>query len=665
MRARKLIVGVTMLMIILSTFPAIESQEDPVIHVHVLIDFGDGEVYWGDVFTNDNYTAIYATEVVCDQVDLDLETVWYSFGVFVNGIGGLHSPVDWSWWWSLWIWNWESGDWEVSMEGASDLILNNGDDIAWSPSSSKPIATPGTKYPWGQFQCDANNIGADQAKMSYSHRGNNVKWIYNTNTIEMPSSPVVAGGLVIINNWGGVFCLSEKGNLLWKNEDVVGSFTPAIGSGKVLVGGKDGFLYALNITNGEQLWKTEITAHPGISGVTSPPTIVRGKVYIGAFNFSGGPGAMLCLDETTGSVLWKKATSSSIYFSSPAFSDDMVYVGTMGLYDSSTLMWNEPYGMYCFDSKNGNRLWYFSVDGSVGSSPTITGGNVLFTSKDGFLYCLDKSSGDLIWKKSIGSSVSSPAVHNDHIYVGSGDMGSNGQFYCLDMDGNIKWQFAPNGAVQSSPAISWHHIFFSTNVRNGTVYCLDSYDGELIWKYEPWPEDYIISSPALESSNVYFTSDNGRLYAIRGSIQEFEYVQKHVSNTFHVGEDVGFHHNYEYYIIRLIEMNTTVVSFVIDSKEESFDVSLNKPQLVDTDGDGKKDLGIMLNELNLTSQQASITLYPYSDPEDEGLNMVVVSILALFLVGLVIMVVIILIARRVERKTGAPESGKKQKKDGS
>jgi hypothetical protein len=187
----------------------------------------------------------------------------------------------------------------------------------------------------------------------------------------------------------------------------------------------------------------------------------------------------------------------------------------------------------------------------------------------------------------------------------------------------------------------------------------------LIWQYKPWPEDYIISSPALESSNLYFTSDNGRLYTIYGSGQEFEYVKEHVSNTFHVGEDVGFHHNYEYHTIRIVGMNDTAVSFVIDSNEESYDVSFDKPKLVDTDGDGKKDLGIMLNEFNLTSERVSITLYPYTEPEEVGLNMVVVAILALFMVGLVIMVVIILVARRVSKKTGAPESGKRKKKDSS
>jgi outer membrane protein assembly factor BamB len=664
MRARKLIAGIMMLMIVLTAFPAIESQGDTSIRVVVLIDFGDGVVHWQGIQLDDNLTAIKATEEACDRNGLDLETVWFSFGVFVNGIGGLHSPDDWSWWWSLWVWNGESGDWEASMEGASDLILEEGDRIAWSPSASKPIAEPETEYPWGQFQMDSYNTGMSGLPFIYI-KSNGIKWIFDTQTIEMPSSPVVAGGRIIINNWGSVFCLSDEGQLLWRNEEVVGSFTPAIGSGKVLVGGKDGFLYSLNITNGEVKWKTQITEHPGISGITSPPTIVRGKVYIGAFNFSGGPGALFCLDEETGNVIWENTTYSSVYFSSPAFSEDRVYIGTMGSYDSSTLEWNEPYGMYCYDANNGDLLWNYMVDGSVGSSPTISYGSVLFTSKDGHLYRLNGTTGNMIWKKNIGSSVSSPAVTYNSIYVGSGDMGSDGKFYRLDMSGNIVWQFTPNGAVQSSPAVDEEHVYFATNVRNGSVYCLNLGTGNLVWQYQPWPESYIISSPAIVNWQLYIASDNGRLYCFDGEEPYIGFVREHTTETLNVREDASFIHHHEGHILRILTINSTSASLKIDSIEEPVDVHLNEVKFIDDNGDGKKDLAILLNDVNVTSQEASITLYhsPYS--EDSGLNMVVVSILALFFVGLVIMVVLVLVARRVSKKTGAPESGKKKKKDSS
>jgi outer membrane protein assembly factor BamB len=242
-----------------------------------------------------------------------------------------------------------------------------------------------------------------------------------------------------------------------------------------------------------------------------------GKVYIGSYNASGGPGALYCLEERSGEIIWESPTSSSVYFSSPSLHGDRVYIGTMGLYNSTTLQWAEPYGMYSFDANSGDLNWYYSVDGSVGSSPTIVDNEVLFTSKDGYLYNLDSENGELNWKKNIGSSVSSPAVWEDTIFVGSGEMNGPGKFHCLNMDGNILWEYTPNGAVQSSPAVSRYFVYFATNVQDGAVYCLNQTNGQLVWEFTPAPEQFIISSPAVVEDKLYVASDNGRLYCFGGN----------------------------------------------------------------------------------------------------------------------------------------------------
>jgi outer membrane protein assembly factor BamB len=330
----------------------------------------------------------------------------------------------------------------------------------------------------------------------------------------------VADDKVVINNWGGVFCLNLNGEIIWKNDDVLGGFSPAIAANSVFVGGKDGFLYSLNLTSGKTKWRTKITSDPGISGVTSAPAVDKGRIYVGSFNFSGGAGSLLCLDAKSGSIIWDAPIKSSIYFSSPAVLDDKVFVGTMGLYNSSSLQWNPPYGMYCYSKKNGELIWNFSVDGSVGASSTIADEKLLFTSKDGYLYCLDVEDGELIWKKEIGSSVSSPALSQDKLYVGSGEMNNEGIFYALDLNGNILWEFVPNGAVQSSPAVAGDFVYFATNVKEGTIYCLNKTGGELVWQYKPTPEEYIISSPAVVGGKMYIASDNGRLYNFEGDFTE-------------------------------------------------------------------------------------------------------------------------------------------------
>jgi outer membrane protein assembly factor BamB len=363
-RLKTVIIATILLITVSSTiWPSVISDEQGDT-AWVMIDFGGGNVEWVEVDLSDNNTAIMATEEACNSLDLSVTVIWSFWGAFVSEIGGVE-PNDWSWWWGFFIWNHTTSSWKDSQEGAHQVELEDGDVIGWSPmwdfiDPLPPVPTPSLKYPWAMFQYNAVNSGSTHGQGPGS---NSISWIFSTETIELSASAAVADNKVVINNWGGVFCLDLQGEIIWKNKDVVGGFSPAVSSGSVFIGGKDGFLYSLNFTTGKIKWKTRITDHPGLSGVTSSPAIVKGKVYVGAFNYTGGPGGLLCLDAKSGSIIWQKQTPSSIYFSSPAIYKDRVFVGTMGLYDFSTLKWNAPYGFLCYDAKNGDMIWNVTAGG--------------------------------------------------------------------------------------------------------------------------------------------------------------------------------------------------------------------------------------------------------------------------------------------------------------
>lgn len=515
------------------------------------------------------------------------------------------------------------------MVGASSVYLNDGDVIGWSSNSSKPLAIPNAKHPWPAFQNNAMNLGVTE---SNGPETNAVEWIFDTETKELASSPIIALNKVLINNWGGTFCLNEEGELLWRNSEVKGVFSPTLGHGKVLVGGKDGYLYSLNVTNGEILWKTKITFNPGLSGVTSPAKIVNGRIYLGSFDFNGGTGYLYCLGEEDGQILWKNSTLSSVYFSSPSVTENRVFVGTMGLYNSTTLQWQPPYGVFCFDAKNGEPIWNFSVNGSVGSSTTIVDDKVLFTSKNGYLYCLDTINGNLIWKKNIGNSVSSPAIMQNKIFVGSGEMNNEGKFYCLDMNGDILWEFEPNGAVQSSPAVTGNFVYFSTNVQNGTIYCLDITKGKLVWHYKPWPAQYIISSPAIVEGKLFIASDNGRLYCLGGELKNITVEDTKFTAVIHAGEDVKFTHKDEETKLIITSIDENMVTLKIEPLLQRVEVNVGQTKELDTDNNGKKDLSIIVNNVDTSSQSASLTFNTLDEPQDKGANVVLISLLVFIII---------------------------------
>jgi outer membrane protein assembly factor BamB len=623
--------------------PTMSSEETEIVEVEVLFDFGNGVVNWAQVTLDTNHNALNATKRAGDQLNIDIVVIWTIWGGFVSEIDGLFSS-DYGWFWGFFVWNHTENAWESSSVGASALELDDGDVIGWAPvwdymNPTIPMTTPYAKYPWPSFQSNGYHTGTSG---SLGPETNSVEWIFDTGTKELAASPVLDKDGVIVNNWGGTFYLDYSGEIIWKNSQVQGVFTPTIAYDKVLVGGKDGFLYALNLTNGEVLWKTKITDNPGASGVTSPPTVVIGKVYLGSYDFKGGSGLLFCLDESTGKILWKNTTQSSVYFSSPAVYQDNVYVGTMGRYNSSNLQWEAPYGLYCFDAITGEPLWNYPVEGSVGSSPTIMDQKVLFTSKDGFLYCLDSEIGTLVWKKEIGSSVSSPAIAGDSIFVGSGEMNGNGKFYSLDFNGDIKWEYVPNGAVQGSSAVAGDHVYFATNVKEGTVYCLNNSNGNLVWEFRPWPNEYIISSPAVVEGRLYIASDNGRLYCFGGESPSIDVGQNAPKQMTHVGEDVNFVHNSQNNVLTITKIEGDLVNFQIESVDEVFKVRLDKTVKIDTDSDGKKDMIVQVSDISSDAQTAYVTLDVYNEPEEEIDGRILTVMILVFALVLIFIIVGIL-----------------------
>ena len=64
------------------------------------------------------------------------------YGHGVTGINGTDSPDDWSWWWSLLIWNSSNSSWDESDVGISFVEVGPYTHIAWAASSSNLSLLP-------------------------------------------------------------------------------------------------------------------------------------------------------------------------------------------------------------------------------------------------------------------------------------------------------------------------------------------------------------------------------------------------------------------------------------------------------------------------------------------------------------------------------------------
>jgi hypothetical protein len=95
--------------------------------VDVLLDYGNGTRTWSTcILSTPGYdTAFNATQVAADTLNYTVS----EYGVFVNAINGVWGNS--THWWSLFFWNFTSGNWTSSPLGAIDLVLSIGDMVAW------------------------------------------------------------------------------------------------------------------------------------------------------------------------------------------------------------------------------------------------------------------------------------------------------------------------------------------------------------------------------------------------------------------------------------------------------------------------------------------------------------------------------------------------------
>jgi outer membrane protein assembly factor BamB len=81
--------------------------------------------------------------------------------------------------------------------------------------------------------------------------------------------------------------------------------SPIVVNGSVYVGDADGSLYALNASNGQVLWKTDLggdadlTGCRGLTGIANTPTYWNGTLYVG-----GGNPSLYAVNSTTGGIEW-------------------------------------------------------------------------------------------------------------------------------------------------------------------------------------------------------------------------------------------------------------------------------------------------------------------------------------------------------------------------
>lgn len=223
-------------------------------------------------------------------------------------------------------------------------------------------------------------------------------------------------------------------------------------------------------------------------------------------------------------------------FSTPAYYDNMVYIGCKEKNDDS---------FFAIDAETGDHVWNKSL-GVIGrSSPVIYDDTVFVVSENKRLgltsakiTALRADNGTILWETSISGPMtvgdiyptsqtladSTPTIHADTLFVAS----PNGEILALDTkNGTEKWSTKiytkPIGSdeiLSTSPAYADGKIYIGT--PDGNLYVLDAADGtEKIIFTTLLPRDgfAVVTSPIISNGLVFFGDENGKIYSIGSYIE--------------------------------------------------------------------------------------------------------------------------------------------------
>ena len=223
--------------------------------------------------------------------------------------------------------------------------------------------------------------------------------------------------------------------------------------------------------------------------IRGTPTYAAGTIFIGAYDNN-----LYSLNATNGEFNWKFATEGGIV-SRPAIFEGNIYIGS------------EDQRLYCINTRSGQELWSYYSNGPIRSSPFVAEGHIFIGSDDAYLHAVNALSGRRAWRADAGAPVrSTPILVGELVYFGT----EEGDLFCVDLRGNVKWRFKAKRALTSSPVHANGIIYISS--VDTLLYALDAKSGYIIWRFRMSKAS--ISTPFITDNFLFIGSVDSHIYCV-------------------------------------------------------------------------------------------------------------------------------------------------------
>ncbi|QLG28064.1 PQQ-like beta-propeller repeat protein [Halorarum halophilum] len=314
-----------------------------------------------------------------------------------------------------------------------------------------------------------------------------VEWTVSRQSTDPPlygylSTPVVADGSVYVaclatrffdpeEDSGQVVAIdAASGTVAWQYVIPNGlTGGPAIAGDVVVVGGRDGALYA--VADGDRTWTV------ALGGQVGTPTVYGNRIYVadsrGNLHAVATDGTKHWTVDRTGLVPPLFDDPDPLAIGTPAADESGVYVA-VETNDGGALLLAYDHG--------GSRRWRYELDGPYGSRPhgPAVGDDTVYATVGGTVHAVDAASGDRRWRFVTGAETAGPpTTDGDRVYVAAKNL------YALDAaDGTERWRVVNEAPIRDRDAQKLPYLA-RPPVADGRVYlrtgAFDATDGTRRW----------------------------------------------------------------------------------------------------------------------------------------------------------------------------------------
>jgi outer membrane protein assembly factor BamB/glycosyltransferase involved in cell wall biosynthesis len=299
--------------------------------------------------------------------------------------------------------------------------------------------------------------------------------------------PVISDTALLIAGKGGTVYAIDIGSgvVKWQYHTRT---APIIGlaatARRVYAVGKGGAIFSLDADSGRG---TPLASASAANSATAPP-LTAGNALV----YPSADGRLIAVDDESGKPLWTVPAAGA---RRPSYQHGIVYFS-----DATGLV-------RAVDAVRGNTKWVRSLGKQVTLAPAAEQHLVIATEPEGVVRALDENSGETVWvTEQLGAVHAPAAAGGGHVVV------KTDKSVCslVAATGKLAWCVSLRSEAGLTPAVTETSVFVTD--LDGALHALKLETGESVWTYRE--TDAAVGRPAADGQTIYMVNGNGYVRAL-------------------------------------------------------------------------------------------------------------------------------------------------------